>query len=162
MRKFITESGVIVGPHNTALHYVSGEMTHVDFPEDIIWDIHKRTPGNIFKLAHTHPPGMYQMSSRDKQTLETWAFALYPYPARLSTITERKLMGEESVFVETVYVSQLEAKSIWLNRKQKAFTFSKGETPFLSRLINTKCESQKIVGPWDSDWMKIVLEDSYK
>ena len=153
MRTYTTESGVVVGLQNNALHYVDGDIGHVDFPEDLIWDLHKRVPGSVYKLAHTHPPGMYQLSRRDKQTLGTWAFALYPFPARLSTITERRIMGEDTVFVETTYICHLESKSEWLKRK--------GESPSIERLMKMFPESQKIVGEWESEWMKIILEKSY-
>jgi len=164
-KEYKAETGVIVATYGEALHIVNGEVGHVDFPEDLIWDIHKKSPGIIYKFAHTHPPEMYQMSKRDEQTLKTWAFAMYPYPVRLSTITwifNSQTLGCSDSFIETTYFAQLEPRNIWLARKDKAREYSEGEEPWLSRHTNVLLESQKPVNPEDSDWMKIILERSYR
>lgn len=108
--KYKNEAGVIVGQNDTALRLIKGGVGSVEFPEDVIWDLHKKAPGSIFKLAHTHPPKMDKPSSRDLQTLETWAWAMYPFPARLSVIT----LWDRNEFVEKTYMATVQSKEEWL------------------------------------------------
>jgi hypothetical protein len=108
--KYIRETGAIISENREILSIIDGEVGHVDFPEELIWQIHKRTPGKIFELAHTHPMGMPEASGRDRQTLTTWAFALYPYPVRLSVISYDP---EKEWFTKNVYLAILEPKETW-------------------------------------------------
>lgn len=111
--KYLREIGAIISETGRIVTLVDGEAGHVEFPEELIWDIHKKTPGKIFELAHTHPPGMLKLSSRDNQTLKTWAFALYPYPIRLSVIS----YDEGSIaFSKKLYLGRLEPKEVWIKR----------------------------------------------
>lgn len=110
--KFNFEAGAVISKDGDVLTYVEGDFGHVDFPEQFIWAVHQKFPGYIDKLAHVHPPGMIELSSRDKQTMKTWVFTLYPFPIRMSTIT---LTGE-GLFTETTYLALLEPKEIWEKR----------------------------------------------
>lgn len=108
--KYKNEAGVIVGQGDMSLALIPGGVGSVEFPEELIWDLHKRAPGSIVKLAHTHPPKMDRPSSRDIQTLETWAWALHPFPARLSVIT----LWNRNEFVEKVYMATVQPKEDWI------------------------------------------------
>ena len=110
--KFAFETGAVVSNDGGILTYVDGNPGSVDFPEEFIWDLHKKSPGFVEKLAHVHPPGMIELSGRDKQTMKTWAFALHPFTLKMSTIT---LTGKE-VFQETTYLGLLEPKETWEKR----------------------------------------------
>ncbi len=118
--KFLHESGAVIGGSREVITMVDGEWGSVDFPEELIWKIHKENPGMIVELAHTHPPDMYQASPRDLQTLKTWAYALYPYPIRLSVISGQP---DGSNFKRTVYLAILEPKEIWLKHKDEERKF---------------------------------------
>lgn len=115
-----TEWGAILDNDTRVLHVVEGTPGLTTFPQEVIWDIHKTTPGKVFELTHTHPPGMTALSHEDETTLKAWCIAFYPYPMRMSTITR---VNEQ--FVYTEYLGLLESKSAWLARgKQGERTFS--------------------------------------
>lgn len=105
-----SEAGVIVGQNDMALAMIKGTPGMVEFPEEVIWSLHKKSPGSILKLAHTHPPKMDRPSTRDIQTLETWAWALHPFPARLSVIT----LWDRNEFVEKTYIGTIQPKEEWI------------------------------------------------
>ena len=110
--KFLHETGVIVDDHNSALTIIDGSMGAVEFPEELIWNLHKARPGSVFELAHTHPNGMSELSGRDEQTLKTWAFALYPFPLRMSVIAAEPF-GD---FTYKRFVGIVEPREHWLAR----------------------------------------------
>lgn len=110
--KYIKEVGAVMDRDDKILSFVEGSPTHVDFPEELIWQLHKMSPGIVYKLAHTHPPGMTELSGRDEKTLKTWGIALYPFPIRMSTIT----INTDGYFIETVYTCFVEPKEIWKKR----------------------------------------------
>ncbi len=117
-KKWQNEMGAIVGPNGALLHLVQGTPGHVEFPSELIWQLHKAQPGVVYELAHTHPPGMTELSSRDIQTLKTWCYALSPFPLRMSTITEIQDPKNEfkRKFRETIYIGLLESKEEWIAR----------------------------------------------
>lgn len=148
---FKKESGaIVIDEWGRFAALIEGSAGHVDFPEDMIWDLHKKRPGSVFKLAHVHPDMMTDLSARDIQTLETWAFALHPFPARLSVISR---IGENS-FLEKTYTAFLEPKSIWEAR-------GKGKRE-ITRILEGECEFAG-AGPWGADggYREFLLEKSY-
>lgn len=150
--------GAIIGPNGSLLHLVDGHPGHVDFPEEVIWNLHKGSPGVAFELAHTHPPEMTELSQRDKQTLKTWCFALAPFPLRMSTITEVRQDGKDyKRFQETVYFGSLESKEGWIARG-KPSEGRKFEVILYSIFRFTEFDME--------DWMykaweKLLIERSY-
>jgi hypothetical protein len=143
------ETGVIVSEYNTPLAIIDGGVGSVEFPSEFIWDIHRARPGHVLKLAHTHPTNMWSLSERDQQTLKTWAFAMHPFPMRLSTIC---FMEDEQNFLETVYLGLIEPKEVWLAR-------GKGERKFT--LI---VEDAKVVYPdtkHKNSWKEWIITKSY-
>ncbi len=119
--KYLKESGAIITPQNYALTILTGTPGQVDFPEEMIWQFHKTNPGIVYKFAHVHPPGMTELSSRDIQTMKTWAFALYPYPIRMSTIVVEDLYYD-AIITETTFLSYLQPKEFWKKGTQREFT----------------------------------------
>lgn len=117
-KKWQNEMGAIIAPNGSLLHLVPGTPSHVEFPSELIWKLHKAQPGVVYELAHTHPPGMTELSSRDIQTLKTWCYALEPFPLRMSTITQIDDKGGSygKKFLETIYIGLLESKEEWIAR----------------------------------------------
>jgi hypothetical protein len=148
--KYKTENGVIVSSEGHGLHFVEGNPGAVEFPEELIWDIHKVQPGIIHEFAHTHPIGMWELSGRDKQTLKTWAFALYPFPARLSVLT---YMPEAQNFNKVTALGILESKDSWIKRGKE------GARKY--RIILEENFSIEI-DEWKPAWMQLLLDESYQ
>lgn len=118
--KFHQEAGAIITGSGDILHLVMGEPGKTEFPEETIWNLHQKAPGSVYALAHVHPPGMSQLSGRDRLTMRTWARAMYPFPIRMTTITEIQEPGsgwenvdDYFVFLETCYLGNMEAKETW-------------------------------------------------
>lgn len=117
--KFRREAGAIITPNHDVLHLVIGTPGATEFPEETIWKLHKQAPGCVYALAHVHPPGMTGLSGRDRTTMRAWARALYPFPIRMTTITEVNEIDSSPqpedyfVFKETCYIANLEAKETW-------------------------------------------------
>ena len=115
---FTNEMGALLFSPNRLLCVVPGEVGHVEFPSETIWKLHKDNPGSVYALSHTHPPQFPELSARDKLTLKTWAFALFPYPARIITISESPSIGSNNYIsvIETCYFGILESKEDWIAR----------------------------------------------
>lgn len=146
------EAGMLVSENDTAINIITGGVGHVDFPEELIWDLHKHRPGYLLKLAHTHPPRMDNPSARDIQTLETWAWALYPFPIRLSVIT----LWDRDKFVEKSYMTIIQPKEIWVEQgknKREVKTFLETQRFFRPSLLNK--------GETDDMWLLQLIEESY-
>lgn len=147
--RFLHESAAVIGRNKEVLSFVDGEWGTVDFPEELIWKIHKQNPGMIFELAHTHPPDLYQASERDLRTLETWAFALYPYPIRLSVLSGQP---DGSNFRRSVYLAVLEPKEIWVKHKDQ------------KRKLDIILEKRNYIGDFIDEpynWEQTLLNRSY-
>lgn len=144
------ENGVIVSADGHGLHFVPGNPGSVEFPEEVIWEIHKKSPGLIHELAHTHPIGMWELSGRDKQTLKTWAFAMYPYPVRLSVIT---YLRDTQQFHKVTALAILEAKETWINRGKEG-----------KRNFNIIVEENLSFDwtEWKPAWMDWLISESYQ
>lgn len=111
--KFIKEMGRILFNDGGSL-IIPGEVGHVDFPAQIIYDQHKYRPGAIIELEHTHPTGMFSLSQRDSDTLKTWSFTLAPHTINMSTITWDPIL---QVFVKSVYTPFLQPIREWQKDK---------------------------------------------
>ena len=73
------EVAMVISNKGFPLCTVFGSAARVDFPEEYIWNTHKRYPGLIKIMAHSHPDGMNFMSEEDRTTLKAWTMALAPY-----------------------------------------------------------------------------------
>ena len=91
---FQREYGAIISTYDQLITVIKGNGVEVDFPIELILDLHKRSPGYVFKLMHTHPPEMDDLSERDIKTLKTLAFTFYPFPIAMSVITSTSLSRE--------------------------------------------------------------------
>lgn len=146
--KYRNEMGALISDTNQMLHLADGNAGSVDFPEEVIWALHKTRPGLVFKLAHTHPPSMANLSGRDRQTLKTWAFALYPFPIRMSTITQ---VGEYE-FMETTYFARLESKENWIRRGKVG--------PRYFEIVTERMEEFFVDS--EDGWRQVIIEKSYE
>lgn len=113
---YVQETGAILSPNRTSLYIVEGSPGSVDFPPEVIWNLHKAQPGIVFCLSHVHPPEMTGLSGRDEMTLRTWAYSLAPFPARIATIAQTGRAPYGISFKETVYLGVLESKEEWIAR----------------------------------------------
>ncbi len=117
---FKYEVGALVDKEGQILHITEGDPGVVVFPQELIYQLHKANPGIIHCLAHTHPPGMTELSGEDKSTLKAQALWMYPFPARMSTITWTNDLQRSgtinSGFIETRYLAFFEAKETWIAR----------------------------------------------
>ena len=112
--QFFRETGAIISPQKNILHLVDGTAGLVIFPQRLLWQIHKLSAGQIYALAHTHPPGMKELSHEDETTLLAHALAFYPFSCRIATISEC-----EGHFHEVTYFLKLESKEEWQIHKGK-------------------------------------------
>ena len=112
------ETSGIISPDGSLLHYTEGSPANVDFPEDVVLQLHKMSPGIVFNLAHVHPPSFWSLSKRDELTLKTWARTLFPFPVRMSVITdiEKRFYDGYIEATEHTYVGMMESRSSWENR----------------------------------------------
>ena len=119
------ENGAILGHNKEIIHVVEGSESLIVFPTEIIYKIHKTTPGKIYALSHVHPNGMTMLSREDETTLLAQSLWFYPYPLRMLTITHMRSnpFTKEQVFRETCYVGLLEAKEMWLIHKDQKRKF---------------------------------------
>lgn len=136
---FKHEVGGIVNEFGETIAIIDGGMGHVEFPWDTIWELHNKRPGYIYKLTHTHPTGMSEMShNRDRITLKAWAWAMHPFPVRLSVVT---WLPDEGRFIETDYMATVEPKEIWLERGKAGAR----KTEIFMHEIKTLTESAEIL-----------------
>ena len=109
---FKQEAGAIITQHDRPLTFIDGTPGEVKFPAEFIWEVHQKSPGLLYKLAHTHPPGMKKLSKMDIETMKGWAWALHPYPISMSTVT----LDKGHIFTESTFMTFLEPKEFWLHR----------------------------------------------
>lgn len=116
--KFKTENGAIVDFHNNLIAYIPGHPSRVDFPWNLIEDLHKKIPGQ-FRMIHTHPPQMDWYSSIDYQeSLYPWAVSMYPFPSRLSVIVPSP--GYQHFLPHQIdFVGILEPYEVWKGSGRK-------------------------------------------
>lgn len=80
------EVGIIVTNQGNSLLTVFGDAISVEFPAEEMWEIHRRFPGLIKVLAHTHPSGLKEMSEIDRTTLLAWTHAFSPSPIFMEVV----------------------------------------------------------------------------
>lgn len=107
---FYRETGAIISPNKQILHLVDGTAGLTIFPQQVLWDLHRNNPGQVFAISHIHPPHMENLSHEDETTLKAWAMAFYPWPMRMITISE---YAETNLFVETCHLGIFESKELW-------------------------------------------------
>lgn len=112
--KYLKETGALINMDGDLMHLFEGNAGSVNFDPQLIWDLHKNSPGTIYAICHTHPPGMIQPSSIDKEMLKGWVYALHPFPVRIIVIAE-----DDGYIVETCYFAQVESKESWLTRNKE-------------------------------------------
>lgn len=117
--EFKNENGAIVGPNGSLITIVEGSRYEVVFPQELIHELHKKSPGSVYLLAHTHPPLMNGLSHEDITTLKAQALWTYPFPARISTITIMEKPSVAEDLLETIYVGFWETKEKWKERCSK-------------------------------------------
>lgn len=102
---------------------VFGGPAEVDFPVEYAMDIHKKFPGLIKRMVHTHLDGCTWMSEEDRTTLKAWTMALAPYRIIMEVICYEK---RPNIF-RKMFWYELESLDIWLKgnrekpRKLKLF-----------------------------------------
>jgi hypothetical protein len=110
--RFKKETGAIIDYAKNILYLKEGGIGHVEFPSELIADIHKAAPGKLWGITHVHPPHVPDMSSRDELTLITWAKHVHPFPFHMQVISETN----KNYFTITTWRAQLEAKEDWIER----------------------------------------------
>ena len=78
---------MVVSNKGFPLMTVFGSAVRVDFPADYIWETHKRFPGLVKILVHSHPNGMPTMSEEDRTTLKAWTYAFSPHPIYMEVVS---------------------------------------------------------------------------
>lgn len=138
MYKYTKENGAIIDPHSRILYLINGETGHVDFPEDLIWKLHKLSPGVIHAFAHTHPPEMPTLSKTDEEMLKGWCLALYPFPCRMSVITQPDV--DNYLFAEKMFLGFVEKKKpvIVEEWKKEFYRYQNEEIPLYTRILADK------------------------
>lgn len=117
--RFTNEVGGIVDRDGNLLHIIEGSPGLVVFPQDILYLLHKKNPGIVFNLVHTHPPRMSEMSNEDISTLKAQALWTHPFPARMSVITEIA----DGLFKESRWMGYWQSKEDWERDKTRAREF---------------------------------------
>ena len=73
------EVAMLVTKKHFPLITIFGEPASVDFPVEYALKVHKRFPGLIRRMVHTHPEGMTFLSEEDRTTLKAWTMAFSPH-----------------------------------------------------------------------------------
>ena len=115
---FKREVGALISVHGHILQLFFGTAGRVDFPWEVGWEFHKRNPGIIFGLIHSHPPGMTELSSTDKSTLKAWTLGMNPFPVRMGVVTRAEPWQVPSL---NVYYAYLQAKTEWQKGRERNF-----------------------------------------
>jgi len=150
---FIHETGAIISTNGMALAYFDGTPGNVDFDIDLITQLHKASPGCIWKFAHTHPLRMSSASEVDRMMMRTLAPVLYPFPVRLSVITS--LSRDYEDWREITYLATLQSKTEWKKSGNKFRELS---------IIEEKSVRMTpyALGEDFSGWQQRLLERSYE
>jgi len=138
------EVATILTIEEIPLMTVFGEPAHVDFPGEYIWELHKRKPGLVAILAHTHPNGFTSMSEEDRTTLKAWTIALSPYPVFMDVICWESKEQKS----HTRYWFDIESLEEWKSKhKSKQRWFQ----------LRTK-EVKRRRGDWDYDMLYLSVK----
>lgn len=79
------EVAMVIDRNNQILDVQLGESALVYFPQEFMLEQHKREPGSILTMAHTHE-SLFDFSHEDITTLKAWAMAFYPHPISMDVI----------------------------------------------------------------------------
>ena len=128
---FKREVGALLSPQGHILSIVYGSGGHVDFPIELAWQLHKKQPGIVYAMVHSHPPGMTELSGEDKSTLKAWALTFYPFPMRMGVVTE--INGRMGWDIPTrkvkMYYGDLEPKEVWIPGTKRKFRILEEDMP---------------------------------
>lgn len=144
---FLSEWGALLDNQENILHLVPGTGS-VQFPAETMWELHKQSPGKIYCMAHSHPPGFLGLSDEDKSTLKAWIYALYPFPIRMSVITLT-----DGGFSEVVVLGMLESKETWMQQDPRP---SKREVIFIEEEVRNF--NNQGLRPYQA----VLIQKSYK
>ena len=134
---FKRETGAVVSVYGDILKIVEGDVGLVHLPSQYIWDIHKKSSGYVWGFIHTHPPGITEMSSTDKSTLEAWAMAFYPFPFNFVVATLNGISDRYYFSIKT-YKGYLQSKDDLKpdQKERKVMIFSNMANPKAIREIS--------------------------
>ena len=94
------EVAMVIDRNNRILDVQLGEPALVYFPQEFMLEQHKREPGSILTMAHTHE-SMFDFSHEDITTLKAWAMAFYPHPISMDVIVYQWLGNMASQYRKT-------------------------------------------------------------
>lgn len=146
--KFIKETGALIDSHGHILAFYDGTPGMVEFSSEILWELHQKSPGIIYGFAHTHPPGMKELSHEDMTTLQSWCQTLYPFPFRFIVFTLTETDFEE----QRDYFSCCTYQGFFTPTAPKGKRF---------RCIKIQ-EHNKIEDFMFHDWEEVLAQESYK
>lgn len=152
---FLRENGVVLSENEEVIIKIDGTPGYVNFPEETILKLHKLRPGYIKRLVHTHPTGMYELSSLDKAMMRRWAVAIHPFTFSLSTLTNDTNFN--APFVETIYTARLEPRETWKERNE----LEKSSTTRIITIEETKQNWYDYVYLMPK-WMGELVEKSFR
>lgn len=162
--QFKNEVGAIIAEDGGLISMFDGQPGHVDFPDDLIANLHQKRPGYIERFTHTHPPGLGRPSGQDNSMMSNLAVVMYPFPVRLGIIVPLRSSISDSKsqydgyyeFVEHTYQWVFEPRSIWKTRKmlqndtKRAIVYSRVKSKIFTY-------SKETTDSWQ-DW---IIERSY-
>ena len=104
------EVGFLVNKEDFVMRVIFGTPASVTFPIDYILEMHKKFPGWINVLAHTHPCNFMSLSSEDDGTLKALAMAFYPYIIYMDVVCYTDLDD----IVHKRYWYEIQSKEDWI------------------------------------------------
>ena len=105
------EIAMVISKDGFPLATAFGSPGLVVFPQEYMWETHKRFPGLLQVMAHTHPFGLTELSEEDRTTLKAWTFAIYPYAIAMDVIC-KTLTG----ISHKRYWYDIESREDWIAR----------------------------------------------
>jgi len=112
------EVAMLVTRKNFSLITVFGEYARVLFPVEYALEVHKRHPGLVARMVHTHPDGMTFLSEEDRTTLKAWTMAFAPYNIYMEVIC-KSLNADKPKIFRKAYWYELEPLKTWLLTDRK-------------------------------------------
>lgn len=110
------EVGMLITEKHFPLITVFGSTGLVDFPVEYAMEVHKRFPGLIRRMVHTHPDEFVFLSEEDRTTLKAWTIAMSPYKICMEVICRSYVMPiktKDKLF-RKMYFYMLEPLEDWL------------------------------------------------
>lgn len=134
---------MVISSRGFPLCTVFGSTTQVQFPDTYMWGIHKRFPGLLKIMAHSHPNNIPLMSEEDRTTLKAWTIALSPYPIYMEVVSY-----VNDILSRMRYWYEIESLEEWC-RQGKI-----GERKMKLREMDMSSEY--------ADWIKTMMAFTYK